>query len=529
VSVRQQENKGKGRRIANHDTPLPASLDAEHDHLDLSLRAILVGDDPTFEIQAQDPSGLLSSSKGITELELADSFEVPEVDFSSAFASPGINVPLRQSLEEQLAKVHAALVPYLEVAPTLPILGATDRTWPLTDLTDACLFKYYIDEVAPWMDIADPDRIFQLVIPIMAKSDPLMLSAVLALSALHLLRTSATDRQPGDWVRDQLRVRLSKLTVIAHIMQSACHLQLLLQQTVDEDEGAFQSIVISLILLKECERLDSRGSVTDRCLASLASGGEGSGGGGDDDDVFPPFTCMARRLFKSPQFAASMPQSGVVQAAYLLSARHELYDALGRGRRPSMSRGVCTPANPLTFKVTMHLLEVVSVCWWQAPVSPRRVKQLIHQQQILEKVVLAGVHPIFVRDADAAPKAPERLPMIWYTSKSEVYWIQLAKIARAILTLFGIDATEKGGDTPALLRAAMAGTARQLCMDICAIAQGRLESPHAALHAMLIAKLLPEGTLSDDDRGHVERLSCRLQTPSVWPFVHLSESVITSV
>jgi len=59
----------------------------------------------------------------------------------------------------------------------------------LQDLTIAKYFKHYF-EIAKWYDLSDHKAVFGTKIPEIALSNPLLFSAIIALAAIHLSRTS---------------------------------------------------------------------------------------------------------------------------------------------------------------------------------------------------------------------------------------------------------------------------------------------------------------------------------------------------
>jgi hypothetical protein len=85
----------------------------------------------------------------------------------------------------------------------LPTVGTpqiyTDNPqWPLRDLEQAKLMRYYIENIAPFLDLCDLKRHFALVVPHRAASCPPLLNAIFAASARHLSRVAGADA----WVAD---------------------------------------------------------------------------------------------------------------------------------------------------------------------------------------------------------------------------------------------------------------------------------------------------------------------------------------
>ncbi|PHH77666.1 hypothetical protein CDD82_3408 [Ophiocordyceps australis] len=65
---------------------------------------------------------------------------------------------------------------------------ATSRSFPLQDVQEACLFRYFVEQISHWFDLCDEYRHFQLVVPLRAKQYPHLLDAMFAVAARHLSR-----------------------------------------------------------------------------------------------------------------------------------------------------------------------------------------------------------------------------------------------------------------------------------------------------------------------------------------------------
>jgi hypothetical protein len=79
-----------------------------------------------------------------------------------------------------------------------PQIYIDNPQWPLRDLEQAKLMRYYIDNIAPFLDLCDLKRHFALVVPHRAASCPPLLNAIFAASARHLSRVAGAEA----WVAD---------------------------------------------------------------------------------------------------------------------------------------------------------------------------------------------------------------------------------------------------------------------------------------------------------------------------------------
>ncbi len=65
----------------------------------------------------------------------------------------------------------------------------------IKDQKVARLFDLYISNIAPWYDLSDASKHFELVVPRMALDEPLLFCAIIALSAMRMSRISMRSLQ----------------------------------------------------------------------------------------------------------------------------------------------------------------------------------------------------------------------------------------------------------------------------------------------------------------------------------------------
>lgn len=265
------------------------------------------------------------------------------------------------------------------------------------------------------MDIADPDRHFELVIPLIARSKAYILSAILALSARHLLSSAVPTPRPDRlWYLDELAAQVDSARVEGYVRECAPALQRLDAGFLDPDE--LEGIVVVAALLRQVELLERQAT------SSWSDAQSGSTG-----NLLP----VVNNLLDSADFKTRFPHSGLVQAVYLMVLRQEVYHCLSSGERPAVSTVRCSPDISFIHETTIHMLEVLQL---EGGAGVER-DALLAQQDQLENSTLAGIQPIFQREPDRA--AGDLLPLLWFNSRTEMYCIQLAKMARAILTFGG--------------------------------------------------------------------------------------------
>lgn len=57
----------------------------------------------------------------------------------------------------------------------------------------ARLFHHYISDLSPWYDLSDSAANFGIAVPALALEEPLLFYAVIALSAMHVCKTTASS------------------------------------------------------------------------------------------------------------------------------------------------------------------------------------------------------------------------------------------------------------------------------------------------------------------------------------------------
>ena len=159
-------------------------------------------------------------------------------------------------------------------------------------------------------------------------------------------------------------------------------------------------------------------------------------------------------VLRSSPSQALFSRRSLIQAAYWMALRQEIYHSFTRRQSPQMILAAdhwvgASSAN----KAVMHTVQVMKWRWgdgsqqewsksfafhvsisstsWEQP-RLTFLGRLIRQQDHLEQDVLVDFKPIFHRPADKAKG--EIFPTIWYGSTIEVTSIQQSIIAKSILT-----------------------------------------------------------------------------------------------
>lgn len=114
--------------------------------------------------------------------------------------SAGSSETARQSEAQRSRSDGSCLTPLSEGIESDGSLEPTrlpNPRWPVGSEQQALLIDHFINVVSHFFDFCDPRRHFGRVVPQKARSNSTLASAVLALSARHLSRTSTFDALVG--------------------------------------------------------------------------------------------------------------------------------------------------------------------------------------------------------------------------------------------------------------------------------------------------------------------------------------------
>lgn len=133
-------------------------------------------------------------------LESAEQGVTPSSSRQSISRSPYVRRFESDALELEFSSMNSphGEPPADHQAVVAPQIYIDNPQWPLRDLEQANLMRYYIENIAPFLDLCDLKRHFALVVPYRAASCPPLLNAIFAASARHLSRVAGADA----WVAD---------------------------------------------------------------------------------------------------------------------------------------------------------------------------------------------------------------------------------------------------------------------------------------------------------------------------------------
>ncbi|EXJ89605.1 hypothetical protein A1O3_02672 [Capronia epimyces CBS 606.96] len=230
----------------------------------------------TFVSAFQQPSSL-SYEPGDVGSNTPDQgvSNTPQLPVEDWQRGPGTGSVVDPSTQEQTSSVHdfweshgpmpilspiQSRITDIEI-PTSPFLDGLVKkpssTQPIHTALEVLLLRYFVDVLARWFDLCDPEKHFELIVPQRARSCPSLRNAVLAASARHLTRTQQNAEGGLDnvyYYQGRLVTDLNEETALRY--HTEC-IQDLLHRSLDPQQTRDENLLAAAIILRFYEEIDA--------------------------------------------------------------------------------------------------------------------------------------------------------------------------------------------------------------------------------------------------------------------------------
>ncbi|KAL4784476.1 hypothetical protein BJX76DRAFT_357076 [Aspergillus varians] len=379
-----------------------------------------------------------------------------------------------------------------------------------------CLLGYYIDHLSTWLDLCDPERHFQLIVPHRARSCPPLMNAILAASARHLTRVPKYRTESGG-IKYGGRV-LHELTdeTALHYHNKCIHdlleLGANLEQTRNED------LLAAAIILRFYEEVDyplqdeqRDNELFLRVLNMFIEAQIPNMSPGSSSHI--PFSTVTRDISASPAEVYSSPassapgiatplesrwyMSSLRQAAFWVAFRQEVYSAFLKQRPFNMSLSRCdvfrsfTPGEDglWTARLVIFCADVLEFCYGNT--AHARAQQTstkerwTHLKSLCQKwieILPSSFEPIYFREAN--PQSGEIFPEICYLTNIHVAGVQHIELARILLAVYDPNIPKLGFGHRESMRV-LSEELRAAVLRLCGIAVYNRQNPPSLTTALL--------------------------------------------
>ncbi|KAJ4317233.1 hypothetical protein N0V84_007452 [Fusarium piperis] len=371
-----------------------------------------------------------------------------------------------------------------------------DQDRPLGGVQEACLFRYYVEELSHWFDLVDPQRLFQLLVPERARKYPPLLNAIFAVSTRRMCRVATFKTPQGIIYRGQHLPNLTPGSAVEYMLKC---IPVLKEFHATRDGEARELIVTTAVVLRQFEEIDDEGDDDNAADAPM------------DEQV--NFLAILNAVLRSLTSDDLAHHRELLNASYWIALRQEVYYALRRGYSPQMVEPPAewadiSPANKLIFhtsQATKWLFEDRSETGWQ------RLKE---QERYLEQYVVGRFAPILSRPPDRTKG--EVFPTIWYASNIALTGMQHMMIAKMILVAESPSLGRGDVDARAAYRKAE-GDVRSLVLDVCSTAVQHPETPPALVNATLAIQLYGNYFTDPWERDALKGIVQMFKDCQAWP------------
>ncbi|KAK3947549.1 hypothetical protein QBC32DRAFT_81609 [Pseudoneurospora amorphoporcata] len=269
-----------------------------------------------------------------------------------------------------------------------------NSAFPIKDPVEAELYRHYVQNLAHWLDLCDPLRSFETIVPQNAATFPLLLKAIYSFSARHKTLTGYFDSVRSSEYYDEC------LTELRDVLAAY------------DESGADENLFAATIILRVLEEIDVVDNGTDQEANLLGIHAFVSTGS----------------FFENP--------SSLSIASFWVGLRQGIYKAV-INKRPvglsvdhilveqSLERG---GKHDVANNAVVHCTRVLNFCFDKGGACNKEEwKRLWKAVEDWEKENAAFHTPIF--------KAPDDVPFpqIWYHQSCQVIGVQHHLLAKAYL------------------------------------------------------------------------------------------------
>ncbi|TWU72022.1 hypothetical protein ED733_000445 [Metarhizium rileyi] len=375
------------------------------------------------------------------------------------------------------------------------------RIFPLNDVQEACLLRYYIEEISHWFDLCDESRHFHLEVPERARHHPHLLNAIFAVAARHLSRLPQYKTPHGILYHGQLLVHLDEHSAVEYMLR--CMPALRQFHDVFDDDYR-DSIVATAVILRQLEEIDTEDdspSIVGQPRGILSEPGKQVN-----------FLAIIDAVLRSPPSQSVFGRRSLMQASYWMALRQEIYHCFTRLQAPQLLLPSefwhsASRAN----KTVMHLVQVAKWKWGDG--SELEWARLMGQHKHLEQHILHDIEPIYKKPADKS--RGEIFPTVWYRSNTEVTSMQLSLLAKSVLVAENPHLRAQPASRSSWRQ--IENDVKLLLLEQCGIGLCNPASPPALVHAAFGIQLYGDFFTDQYERQAIRMVVERYRDTHAWP------------
>ncbi|KGO41847.1 hypothetical protein PEX1_083880 [Penicillium expansum] len=371
-----------------------------------------------------------------------------------------------------------------------------------SNVQEACLLRYFIEELSPWFDHCDERRHFQLVVPRRAKHCLALRNAVFAVSSRHLCRLPQYTTSRGSVYHGQALPGLTKSTSVEYMLKCIPEL---IQFPEIQDPTHQENIMAATVILRQYEEMEEEME-------------EGMEDGGIENHVYERVNFLAITQTIIDTMVSTPLDHSLATAAYWIAIRQEVYYALTRQRAPQVRLDLERCQNASVANTMIVFASEVAKWRWGLKQS-QKWKQLKAKYQQLHRNYLHELVPILEEDADRT--RGNMFPSIWYSFDAQVTAIQHLKLAEMIL----IAESPYLENARGALHRKTEAQVRNIVLCLCGIALNHPRCQPALVNAVIAITLYGEYFTLQEERDALLGIINQTMEIHAWPMKKAHQSL----
>ncbi|KAG8354020.1 hypothetical protein FVEN_g8239 [Fusarium venenatum] len=470
------------------------------------IKKIAIGNDTTTSMPTIDTSGDQSQSN------LSDYDDTRDTSTSAPQSSSYTNTEITKSLipfgnsqfgsATRLASYPQPMRDNFALSQRGPSWGGLlhtieppqGRDSPLEGIQEACLLRYFIEDLSSWFDLVDSQRRYQLMVPERACRYPPLLNAIFAMSSRHLCRVERYKTPQGIVYRGQPLPNLTPGSSVEYMLKC---ISVLKDFHTTQDGEIRELIVTTAVILRHYEELDDHDQDT---------------GSEMDFDEGVNFLAILNAVLRSLTADDLSHRRELLNASYWIALRQEVYYSLLKGYSPQIVEPPAewvdiSPAN----KLVSHTNQVAK--WLFSDKSETGWRNLKKQEEYLDECVTGRFSPILYRPPDKI--SGEVFPMMWFASPIALTGMQHMMIAKMILIAESPFLSQEK-DVRAAYREAE-GKVRALVLEVCGTAVQHPEIQPGLVNATLAIQMYGSYFTDPWEREALRRTVRMFKDCQAWP------------